>query len=245
MNKYSLPNITMPDVSMRGRLAFGGGGGGGTVESIPDWYKPYIERGAQNAQAALESGALSNVANLNQTQVQGLDATVDAANKAADQYDVGVGAQNKLSQIASGQEIVPASTGATTALKNNAVSQAQAAWAPTQASLASQGQVGGARGALLAQQRDANLANQLAGIDYQDLNARRQAAQSAAGSVLGASQQLSGQAGQAGQYLGAAGSTLQSQKQREQDAAFQGLSRYAGLLSGQPTPTQQQKAGGK
>ena len=114
---------------------------------------------------------------------------------------------------------------------------------PQQANLSSQGQVGGARAALLAGERDAALSGQLAGIDYDDLARREGQAIGAAQSTVGNLGALQQGAGAGAGYIGEAGGALQEQKQRELDATFQGLQRLGGLLSGAPVPQQQQKQG--
>jgi hypothetical protein len=133
----------------------------------------------------------------------------------------------------------------TTGLRNKAIRDAQGAFAPVGAQLASSGQIGGARAGLLNQERDANLAGALAGIDYQAQQDDRASRSAGAQGLLGSSQQLSQQAGTTAGYLGEAGKGIQEQQQRELDAGYQGLSRLGGLLSGAPVPQQQQKSGGK
>jgi hypothetical protein len=241
----SLYNPFMPDLALRPRgLVFKGGGGGGeTVQSIPDWYRPFIENAAGQASGAFSAGDLSNVAGLNSMQDTGIDALSQAGNLAANQYSAGVAGQDVFRDQAAGTGAFdPAST---EALRTKAIRDAQGAFAPVGAQLASSGQVGGARAALLGQERDANLASSLAGIDYEAQAADRASRSSGASSLLGSSQQLSGQAGDTANYFGQAGGMLQEQQQRELDSGYQGLQRLGGLLSGAPVPTQQQAAGGK
>jgi len=227
---------------MRG-MVFKGGGGGDTVESIPDWYKPFIEQAAGQASGAFSAGDLSQVAGMNATQETGIDALKQAGNMAANQYGSGVQGQNVLANQAAGTGAF--SPQSTEALRSKAIRDAQGAFAGTGAQLASSGQIGGARAALLGQERDANLAGTLAGIDYDAQSADRASRAQGAQGLLSSSQQLSGQAGDAANYFGQAGGTLQEQQQRTMDAGYQGLSRLGGLLSGAPVPTQQQKGGGK
>jgi len=226
-----------------GLMTFKGGGGGETVESIPEWYKPFIQQAAGQASGAYSAGDLSKVAGMNSTQDAGIDALKQAGNLAANQYGTGVQGQNVFADQAAGTGAF--SPQSTEALRSKAIRDAQGAFAGTGAQLAASGQVGGARAALLGQERDANLAGTLAGIDYDAQAADRASRAQGAQSLLGSSQQLSGQAGDAANYLGTAGSTLQEQEQRTLDAGYQGLSRLGSLLSGAPVPQQQQKSGGK
>jgi len=228
-----------------GLITFKGGGGGTveTVESIPAWYRPFIEEAAGQASAAYTGGDLSKVAGLNPAQKTGIDALTQAGNLAANQYGTGVAGQDVFMEQAQGTGAF--SPTSTEALRTKAIRDAQGAFAPVGAQLASSGQIGGARAGILNQERDANLASALAGIDYEAQQADRASRAQGAQSLLGSSDQLSKQAGDAAGYLGQAGSTLQEQQQRELDAGYQGLSRLGGLLSGAPVPQQQQKAGGK
>ena len=234
----------MPAVTPRGLgIVSGGGGGGDTVESIPDWYRPFIEKAAGQAGAAYDSGALGTVAGLNEQQQQGIDALSGAANEAMGQYTSANEATDVLKQAAAGEGIYGA--GATQGLKDAAIRDSQAAFAPMGASLATSGQIGGARAGLLAGERDANLASALAGIDYQDLSDRRGLTTGAAQQIIGNTGAMQQAAGAGANYQGQAGQMLQEQSQRELDATYQGLQRLGSLLSGAPVPSQQQKTGGK
>jgi len=226
-----------------GLMTFKGGGGSETVESIPDWYKPFIEKAAGEASAAYSEGDLSKVAGLNPAQKTGIDALTQAGNLAANQYGAGVEGQDVFKEQATGTGAF--SPTSTEALRTKAIRDAQGAFAPIGAQLASSNQIGGARAGLLNQERDANLASALAGIDYEAAQADKASRAAGAQSLLGSSGQLSKQAGDPAGYFGQAGSTLQEQQQRELDASYQGLSRLGSLLSGAPVPQQQQVSGGK
>jgi len=240
--KNNLHNPFMPDLAMRPHgLVFKGGGDGETVESIPDWYRPFIEKAAGSASSSFSAGDLSKVAGFNPAQDDALGALGSAASAASDQYGVGTEGQDVFRDQALGQgAFSPAST---EALRTKAIRDAQGAFAGTGAQLASSGQIGGARAALLGQERDANLAGALAGIDYDAQQADRASRSSGASNLLGSSGQLSGQAGDAANYLGTAGDKIQGQQQAELDATYQGLQRLGGLLSGAPVPTQAESGG--
>jgi hypothetical protein len=237
-------NPFMPAVTPRGLgIVSKGGGGGDTIESIPDWYRPFIEKAAGQAGAAYDAGDLSKVAGLNTQQKEGINALITGANRADTQYQNATGASGVLGQAARGEGIYGA--GATQGLKDAAIRDSQAAFAPVGDSLASSGQIGGARAGLLAGERDANLASALAGIDYQDLSDRRGISTGAAQQIIGNTGAMQQAGSAAANLLGQAGATQQEQSQRELDASYQGIQRLGGLLSGSPVPTQQQKAGGK
>lgn len=242
--KFTELNPFMPAVTPRGLgIVSKGGGGGDTIESIPDWYRPYIEKAAGQAGAAYDSGDLSTVAGLNTQQQEGIDALTGAANSAMGQYGSANDATNILKQASLGEGIYGG--GATQGLKDAAIRDSQAAFAPMGAQMASSGQIGGARAGLLAGERDANLASQLAGIDYQDLSDRRGLTTGAAQQIIGNTGAMQQAAGAGANYQGQAGQMLQEQSQREIDASYQGLQRLGGLLSGAPVPQQRQKSGGK
>jgi len=236
-------NPFMPAVTPRGLGIVSKGGGSDTIESIPDWYRPYIQKAAGQAGAAYDAGALGMVAGLNEQQQQGIDALSGAANEAMGQYTSANEATDVLKQAAAGEGIY--GEGATQGLKDSAIRDAQKAFAPMGASLATSGQIGGARAGLLAGERDANLASALAGIDYQDLSDRRGLTTGAAQQIIGNTGAMQQAAGAGANYQGQAGQMLQEQSQRELDATYQGLQRLGSLLSGSPVPSQVQKSGGK
>jgi len=221
----------------------GGGGETKTVESIPEWYKPYVKEAAGGAMDAYRKGDLSKVAGLNRDQEDALAGLTGAADRAETTYGGAVEATGVLADAAAGKGIYGA--GATQGLKDAAIRDSQQAYAPVGSQLASQNQIGGARAGILANDRDAGLAAQLAGIDYQDLEARRGLSTGAANSIIGNTGTMN-TAGAAGANLrGEAGGMRQDQEQREMDAGYQGLQRLGGLLSGAPQPSQQAVSGGK
>ena len=226
-------------------MAGGGGGGSETVESIPDWYKPYIEKAAGTAVTAYDQGQLGRVAGFNPLQQQAIGAQVTAANQGVGNYNAAAAGANQVGGIAQHgyNTNITGPSAATEGIKQNAIAQAQRAWAPTGANLASRGQIGGARAQLLQNDRDANLANTLSGLDYQDYNNRQQASGQAAQASIGNAASLNQLAQQPSDALGAAGAAGQAQEQAQLDAPYTGLAQLGSLLSGAPTPTQQQKMG--
>jgi hypothetical protein len=228
-----------------GLMKFKGGGGAEptTVDTIPDWYRPFIESAATSAKTLYESGGLSNVEGMNENQRGAISSLEGAAKQAGEQYDIGGAGQDVMRAQAEGTGAF--SPQSTEALRNKAIRDAQGAFANTGAQLASSGQIGGARAGLMGQERDANLASALAGIDYDAQAADRASRAQGATSLLNSTTGMTDLAGKGAEYLGSAGSTQQEQAQREADAGYQGLSRFASLLSGTPQPGQQAVSGGK
>ena len=218
------------------------GGGDDTIESIPDWYKPFVETAASGAQAAFDRGDLSKVEGFNEMQKQGIQGLADAAGEADKQYDMAKGATGVLQQASQGEGIYGA--GATEALRNKAIRDSQKAYAPVGTQMATQGAIGGARSQIIQGDRDAALAGALAEVDYNDLDKRRTLSTNAAQGIIGNTAGMQDAAGSGANYLGEAGGFQQEQSQREGDAVYQGLQRLGGLLSGAPVP-QQGPSGGK
>lgn len=227
---------------------YGGGGGGQqqTHSTIPDWMRPYLEKGLSQSSKALDAGELSKVAGFTPEQ-----RLAQAASKGVATTQMGIsentlGNLGVLSRAAQGEEIVPTSTGATEALKAGAVRQAQTALQPGIASRAKSGAVGGGRQILQQNEASNDLAAKLAGIDYQDLQSRRQGALGAAGQAISAGSEAQKQAEAGASTLRGVGSEIQKQNQAELDKTFQGLSRFSSLVQGTPWQSQQQvQQGGK
>lgn len=215
------------------------------VSTIPDEWKPFVTKALESSNANLEAGNLSNIAGENPYQVAARDAATGIANL---QGNVGLhssAALNKLGDIAAGREIVPSSTGATDAIKQAAIYQAGVSAQPGIAAAAANGTVGGGRNIISAGAAQNDLAAKLAGLDYGDLQARRQAAQAAAGQVIGGGTDVQNQLITGANTLKGVGADLQKQTQAQNDAAYTGLSRYSSLIQGTPWHSQQQIAGGK
>ena len=234
---------------MRTRIVrkFGGGGGQSETHStIPTWMRPYLESGLQRAQSAEASGALSRVAGATADTKLGQDVARSAAGAQQGVAGNTLGALGQLSKVAAGEEIVPSSTGATNAIKQATIREAQKGLQPTIANRAKANAVGGGRQILGDMEAENDLNAKLAGIDYQDLQARRQAATGAASAAISGGAAAQDQLVEAANTLKGVGTDIQKQNQAEADAEFQGLSRYASLVSGTPWQSEQQKQqGGK
>ena len=226
---------------------FGGGGGSPqTVSQIPDWMRPYLETGLSASTNALKSGELSNVVGQNQYQKYAQDAAVEAAGGQQSVAQHSAAALDQLGRIAAGEEIVPSSTGATEAIKQAAIHQANVSAQPGIATAAARGTVGGARNLIQAGAGQNDLAAKLAGIDYQDLSARRQAAQTAAGTAIQGGAQVQDQLISGANTIKGVGADIQKADQAQADRAFTGLQRFSSVLQGTPWQSQQAvQQGGK
>lgn len=224
----------------------GGGGSTTTASTIPEWMKPYLERNIQRAENAYESGSLSNVAKFNPLQESAQEAALFAADQqgAAAQYSAG--GLDTLSRISAGEEVVPATTGATDAIKAAAARSASKLAQPGIAQSAARGTVGGSRNLIQAGEGEAELAAKMAGIDYNDLQQRRQAAQSAASSTIQGASAVQDQLMAGVNTQRGVGADIQKQTQMEADATNKGIASLSGALHGTPWQSQQNiQSGGK
>ena len=129
---------------------------------------------------------------------QGIEGLKGAADQAGAQYDIGTGAQDIYGQQARGEGIFGAAN--TDALKRAAAADAQRALGQDQAGIAGANAVGGARSAILAADRDAQLANQFAQFDYDALRNQQQLQSTGADKLLDSTGFLTGQAGAGADY---------------------------------------------
>lgn len=219
------------------------GGGGSTVSTIPEWMRPYLETNLATAQENLKSGNFSNVAGFNPLQTQAQQAALTAANLQGNTALHSSAALDALGNIAAGKEIVPSSTGATDAIKKAAIYQAGVSSQPGIAAAAQRGTIGGARDLIKAGASQNDLAAKLAGIDYQDLQSRRQAAQSAAGTAIQSGGAVQDQLMAGANVMKGVGTDIQKQAQVEADAPFTGTQRFASLIHGTPWASNQQQQG--
>lgn len=209
----------------------------------------YLADYLATAKSAYQAGDLAPLAGFNPLQQAAQSGAIDVATGTGGQADVAASSVqdlNVLGRIASGEEVVPASTGATDALKAGAVRSAQQALAPVQAAEAATGQVGGGRQQIQAGEAASSLAGKLAGIDYADLQARRQAAQTAAtsGAQLGGGVQTQLAAPLA--TLSGAGKEIQTQDQKVAEQKMTALQNLSSAIRGTPWQSQQQLSlGGK
>ena len=218
-----------------------------TVQSaMPTELAKKLNQLGDDTLAAYKRGDLSKVAETDPTlaaaqqraigQVGAMDATAAQSAEVARQMATGTGlfgAQDFSAQ----REALMSQAG-------RAFQQGQAG---RQSEQAARGMVGSARSRIGETEAkaaaQAQLAGQLANLDVQDTAARRQAATGAIGA--GAQVQQQGMAGT--QAMRGVGKERQAQAQREMDAVYQGLSRAAGIFTGDPRAKQTQttQTGGK
>ena len=244
MSKYSLQVQMglMPDVSMRPRgMVFGGGGGGvETVSTIPQEFIPPLKESIEAASAGYKAGDYGKVAGLTDQQQQGFGDILGATAGQADTALKSAAARDVLGGFAAGAGGLN-----TQGLRDKAVHDAKAAFAPTASQFAQTGNIGGGRQALAQGEASSQLARALADIDYREQDRVQSQQIGAAQQVIGAGQDIQGQYVTPGQTRAEVGSALQEQSQREADAAYQAVQRLGGVLTGTPIPQQQavQKGG--
>jgi hypothetical protein len=208
----------------------GGGGGTTTVESVPAWAQPYIQKAMSTAETQYESGNLGKVAGTSALQ------------------------EKAFTQGASGIE--SATTGGLTALQNQQARLENMAMAPSAETLAAQkqnvlyeaqkgvsglttgfsgaGTLGSARQAVMQGAQNAETTGKLAQVeaDYENkMFQNRLAAESAlGGSVAGATNVATGGAN----ALSTLGGQQRTIEQQQADSDWQALNRYASTVYGTP-----------
>jgi len=223
----------------------GGSSSPTTVETVPEWLKPYLTNITQEGQDLYGAGAFSHVEGLTGEQQEGMGllkgavaGQMDTANKSAQARDV-------MLNSSQGKEIVGYDNVNTQAIKDAAIRKTQQAFGGVAGEMAANGLVGGRRAELVKAQRDAEMTSQLANIDYNDYNTRRSQALSSAGGAIQAGANVQQQAMAPGTNLTNVGKGLQEQNQRQADGTYQGYSRWLSALQGVPTSPNQPVTGGK
>ena len=226
----------------------GGGGKTQTSESgVPKEFRPYVERGLQDAEAARQSGDLSYVAGLTPEQQQSFDMQRDLATGQLKTIgDQSIAARDIMGEASRGEGIFGTGAFDTVAkdMQDRLVTLGDTARGMAQTKSAIGGSLGSAR---------SNAATERAVMDTmfdavgKEVDAQRAGRMGAAQNVISSGQDVAGQAGLGAAALERVGSSLQTQDQREGDATYQGLQRFFGLLGspavGQETKTTQ--SGGK
>ena len=229
-----------------------GGGGGGTSTSssgLPDWAQPYVESSVGKAVGLEDAGAFSHVEDLTPEQIDAFQRKSELGGRggvydqvAADSY----GAAQAYRDAASGSGLFGSDAlGQQAQALEGTIGRAQSrqlANLNNQASLG--GTLGSARNQLATNTALSRTAGDIAG---KELAARRQAALTGAGGVIGSGGSIQDQFGTGVAATESVGSALQQQGQNEGDAAYQGVQRLFGLLGspaiGQKSVTTQ--SGGK
>lgn len=213
--------------------------GGNTVQSIPDWARPYIEGVAQTTQRAYNTGQLARTAGTNPLLDaafgSGSRAVADTTNRSIQQS---AGATGRLTQMAQQGAYDPA------ALKDKAILEARVRTAELGKAYGDRGTLGSARMAVERGAQDAATSAQFATIDKELASENFQQkvqAEQAALQAAGAGQQSATGAVQAYSNLGDQARRI---SQEQLDTPWTAIQRYASTIYGNPA-RQQQASGGK
>jgi hypothetical protein len=216
-----------------------GGGGGTTVQSIPDWAKPYIENVGKSAESAYSEGELGKVAGASELQ-----------QKAFGEGAKMLGATTQQSLGALGDQATRLSTMASTpsadvlaAQKAGILTDAQKKVAGLNTGFGQAGTLGSARQAVMQGAQNAETTGQLAKVDA-DYEAQMFKNRLAAEQALqGTAQTAAGVATGGVSSMANLGNQQRGIDQQGLDATYQGLQRYASTIYG--NPARQQATGGK
>jgi len=219
---------------------YGGGGSGMPTPTIPDWMRPGIEGVVNQAGTLYSSGDLSHVAGTSPLQDLAFGQGADGISSATTGGLATLKAQqDRLSGLATAP-----SAETLAAQKAGIVQDAQKRVSGLNTQFGGTGTLGSARQAVMQGAQNAETTGQLAKVDaeYEDkMFKNRLAAEGALGSSVGAGGSLASQGASGLAQLGGQQRTID---QAQQDAPWQGLSRMASTVFGNPT-RQQASAGGK
>jgi hypothetical protein len=211
------------------------GGGGSpstttTVQSIPDWAQPYIEKTMQTAQNQYEAGNLSAVAGTSGLQEKAFNQGAAGIESAT------IGGLTTLQNQQSRLENMAMAPSAETlaAQKQNILYEAQKGVSGLNTGFGSSGTLGSGRQAVMQGAQNAETVGKLAQVDADYENKmfqnRLAAEQALGGSVSGASNlATSGTSA-----LSNLGGQQRSIEQQQADADWQALNRYASTIYGTP-----------
>ena len=218
----------------------GSGGGSTTVENIPAWAQPYIQKVMGQAESTYGSGALSNVAG-----ISGLQSDAFGAGANAIKASTGAGMDTLADQQTRLKALASSGGYDTGALKDKAILEAGAKTAALGGQYGAGGTLGSARQAVQQGSQNAATAAQFATIDQaaeQQNFANKMTAEQGLGSSVGAQTGLATGAASSLANLGGQQRTI---AQQEADAPWQGLQRYASTVYGTPAKQTQSSGGGK
>jgi len=214
------------------------GGGGGTVSTIPEWAKPYLENVGKAGEAAYSSGDLSRVAGATGLQEKAFTKGAGAIESAATSGASALGSQQqRLAELAS--------KGAydTKALKDAALLEAGMKTAKLGQDYGAAGTLGSARQSVQQGAQNAATAAAMAKIDQE---AAQKAFENKMLAERGIGENVGGQSKLVTDATSSIANLGNQQRQIEQqglDSTWQGLQRYASTIYG--NPARQQAMGGK
>ena len=220
-----------------------GGGGGTTVTpTIPEWAQPYMQRVGNEAETKYGSGDLSRVAGTSSLQNKAFTTGADAITSATTGgLNTLQAQQDRLSTMA-----MAPSAETLAAQKANIIYDAQKQVSGLNTGFGGAGTLGSARQAVMQGSQNADTTGKLAQVDADYENKmfqNRLAAEQALGTSVGAGSNIASSGASGLANLGGQQRTID---QQQQDAAWQGLNRYASTIYGNPAKQQASAApGGK
>lgn len=238
------------DKKLNSHICYKGGGGGTTTteSGVPKEFRPYVERGLADAEAARGAGNLSYVAAMTPEQQQSLNMQSSlATGRLQDVADESVAARDIMGEASRGEGIFGTDAYTTVAndMSNRLQSLGNQARGQAQTSSALGGGLGSARQQGMTEKA---VMDTMFDEVSKEVQAQRQGRLGAAQNVVGTGQDVAAQSGLGAAALERVGTTKQAQDQRVGDAEYQGLQRFFGLL-GSPavgqTSTSTQSGGGK
>ena len=218
-----------------------GGGGGTTVtESIPAWAVPYMKGVGDAGQNLYSSGALDNVAGISDLQnkafTTGAAGIEQATTGGLTALEAQQGRLTNLAQAPSAEVLA--------AQKSGIINDAQGRVAELNTGFGQAGTLGSARQAVMQGAQNAETVGALAQVDADYENKMFQ-------NRLSAEQAIGGNVGAMGDIASSGASSLanlgnqqRTIDQQQQDAAYQGLERYASTIYGNPARQSGSSSGG-
>ena len=205
-------------------------GGATTVESVPKWMKPSIEKVTGEAEKQYEAGNLGKVAGTSDLQEKAFGSAADNIVNAGQQgADILAAQQGRLSNMAT-----TPSADVLAAQKEAVVNEAQKATAGINSNFGQAGTLGSARNAVMQGAQNAETTAKLAQVDADYENkmfSNRLAAESALGNSVAGSGSL---ATNTASSLANLGGQERNIEQQGMDADWQALQRYASTIYGNP-----------
>ena len=195
-----------------------------TSSSISDQFMPDLTSLVNTAKSEYDSGNLSNVAGASNIQNSVFSAAGGTENTGLDAIAEGSGVGRDA--IAGNGVFNVNAEG----LKTAAVDRARSAWAPINDQQATAGVTGGSRSMLQEGARDAQLANELAGIDYQAGQEQRDLAKWGSGTLVQGGQAEAGTTLNNLSGLASLGDVQRNITQEGLDANALGLERYSNVF---------------
>lgn len=207
-----------------------GGGGGGTVENIPEEFKPYIEQVMTTAQGKYDEGALA--------QTAGRTASQDAAfGRGAEMISEAAVSGTDTLQKQQGRLADRAATGGRDELMQSAAYEAAKQKAGLDRQSGAGGTLGSARGAIASNAMEGEMLSRA----NQQVFSNQMNAEGALGQSAGAQQKM---AESASATLAGLGGQERAINQEGLDQDWTALQRYASTIYGNPS-RQQATSGGK